>query len=46
MATTTKDRELLKSVYPGKKWADKVDKMSEGQVVAVIMRLRAQNKIK
>lgn len=38
-------REQLKQVYPNKKWAEKVDKMSEAQVVAVYMRLRQQNKV-
>lgn len=40
-----KERELLKTVYPSKKWATKVDKMSDSQVVAVYMRLRAQGKL-
>lgn len=40
------DRAILKSAYPSKKWAEKVDKMSESQVVAVLRSLRAQNKIK
>lgn len=38
-------RELLKKAYPGKKWAKKVEKMTEAQVVAVYMRLKQQNKI-
>ena len=38
-------REELKRVYPSKKWAAKVDKMTESQVVAVYMRLKAQGKI-
>lgn len=38
-------REELKRAYPNKKWAEKVDKMPEDQVVAVYMRLRQQGKI-
>lgn len=40
------NRELLKQAYPSPKWAKKVDKMSESQVVAVLMRLKAQGKLK
>lgn len=39
------DREQLKRAYPNKKWADKVDKMSDSQVVAVVLRLRQQGKL-
>lgn len=39
------ERELLKKAYPSKKWAEKVDKMSDSQVVAVFMRLKAQRKV-
>lgn len=39
------ERELLKKVYPNRKWAEKVDKMSESQVVAVVLRLRQQGKL-
>lgn len=42
---TNRERELLKSAYPSKKWAAKVDKMSDAQVIAVLRRLQAQNKI-
>ncbi len=38
-------RELLKKAYRSKKWADKVDRMPEDQVVAVFLRLKSQNKI-
>lgn len=38
-------RESIKAVYPGKKWAEKVDKMTEDQVVAVYLRLKQQGKI-
>lgn len=43
--TTTQERELLKRAYPSKKWAEKVDKMADSQVIAVLMRLKAQGKI-
>jgi hypothetical protein len=39
------DRLLLKSAYPNKKWAAKVDKMSDNQVVAVVLRLKQQGKL-
>lgn len=38
-------RNLVKSRYPGKEWDKKVDKMSDAQVIAVYMRLKAQNQI-
>lgn len=40
------EREALKKAYPSKKWAQQVDKMTESQVVAIYMRLRAQSKLK
>jgi hypothetical protein len=43
--TTTKEREQVKLAYPNKLWALKVDKMSDAQVIAIYMRLRAQGKI-
>lgn len=39
-------RQLLKSAYPTASWAGKVDKMSDSQVIAVLARLRAQNKLR
>ena len=45
MSNTKKERQLLKQVYPNKKWAERVDKMSDNQVVAVYMRLRVQGKL-
>lgn len=45
MATTTKERELIKAVYPNKHWAKRVDEMSDEQVIAVYMRLKAQGAI-
>lgn len=38
-------RELLKGAYPGDKWAEKVDNMSDSQVTATYLRLKSQNKI-
>lgn len=41
-----KERELLKLAYPkSKKWADKVNKMPDSQVVAVYLRLKSQGKL-
>ena len=40
-----KEREQLKKVYPGHKWAQKVNGMTDAQVIAVYMRLKQQNKI-
>lgn len=34
------DREFLKELYPGKKWSEKVDKMSDRQVFATKMRIQ------
>lgn len=39
------DRELLKKQY-GKAFAAKVDKMSDSQVTAILLRLKAQGKLK
>lgn len=39
------ERELLKKAYPSKKWAAKVDKMSDSQVAAVYLRLKSQGKV-
>lgn len=38
-------KEELKKVYPSKKWAERVDKMSEAQVAAVYLRLKRQGKV-
>lgn len=37
------ERKLLKKVYPDKKWAEKVDKMSNAEVTAVLTRLERQH---
>ena len=40
-----KEREALKAAYPSNKWAQKVNKMSDSQVIAVYMRLKLQGKV-
>jgi hypothetical protein len=41
------ERQLLKSAYPASKtWAQKVDKMPDAQVVAVLMRLKSKGVLK
>jgi hypothetical protein len=40
-----KKREALKGAYPGKKWADKVDDMSDDQVIALYLRFKGQGKV-
>lgn len=38
-----RDRILeIKKAYPGKQWADRVDKMTEAQLVAVYLRLKGK----
>jgi hypothetical protein len=44
--STKTERALLKAAYGGKKWAARVDEMSDAQVIAVIRRLQQQGKIK
>jgi hypothetical protein len=38
--TAIQDREKLKKLYPGDKWSKKVDKMSDAQVAAVLIRMK------
>jgi len=38
-------REKVKAVYPGEKWARRVDAMSDHQVIAIFMRLRGEGKL-
>jgi len=40
------NRELVKQAYPSKTWGLKVDKMSDTQVFAVMLRLKRQGKIR
>lgn len=42
MSSTGALREELKKKYPGKKWADKVDKMSDSQVIAISFRANSK----
>lgn len=39
-------RAALKKTYPGKSWAEKVDKMSDSQVLAVYNRLLYSKKLR
>ena len=39
-------REAVKNAYPSKKWARKVDRMDDAQVIAIYVRLCEQNVIK
>lgn len=39
------ERELLKGAFPNEKWAKKVDRLSDAEVVAIILRLRQQGKL-
>jgi hypothetical protein len=43
--TITQQRELLKSAYLSTSWTQKVNKMSDQQVIAIFFRLKAQGKI-
>lgn len=45
MDDVSKKREALKSVYPSKRWATKVNNMPESQVIAVYLRLKQQGKV-
>lgn len=45
MTTTLNEREMLKKAYPSKSWARRVDKMSDSQIAAIFLRLRAQGKV-
>lgn len=45
MDDISRKREALFAVYPSKKWSDKVKAMSDSQVIAVYLRLKAQGKI-
>ena len=42
---SNQEREALKKAYPSKRWAEKVDRMSEAQITAIYIRLRAQGKL-
>lgn len=38
-------RKAVMGAYAGKKWKDKVDKMSDDQVTAIYIRLKGQGKV-
>lgn len=44
-STESKEREAVKAAYPSQKWTDKVKKMSDAQIIAVYLRLKAQGRI-
>lgn len=43
--TESAKREAVKAAYPGNAWQQKVQKMSDNQIVAVYFRLKAQGKV-
>lgn len=43
--TETRERQAVRAAYSGRKWADKVAKMSDNQVTAVYLRLKSQGKV-
>jgi hypothetical protein len=45
MLTEQQIRDALKSVYPGKKWAKRVDNMTDDQALAIYLNLKSQDKI-
>jgi hypothetical protein len=46
MGDVSKEREELKKAYPKSRiWAEKVNKMSEAQVIAVYSRLKSVRKL-
>lgn len=40
-----RERELVKKAYTGERWANKVNRMSDQQIIAIFFRLRRQGKI-
>uniref|UniRef100_A0AAU7GZV5 Helix-turn-helix DNA binding domain protein n=1 Tax=Streptomyces phage Scarif TaxID=3158858 RepID=A0AAU7GZV5_9CAUD len=46
MSGISQQRELIKQAYPhSKTWSSKVDKMPEGQVQAIFLRMRREGKV-
>lgn len=43
--TDDKTRNMLRAAYKSQTWKDKVDKMSDAQVVAIYLRFKAQGKL-
>jgi hypothetical protein len=42
---TNQKREAVKGAYSGDKWKQKVDNMSDDQITAIYIRLKAQGKV-
>lgn len=42
---TTQEREAVKKIGKSDKWKTKVDKMSDAQVMAIYLRLKAERKL-
>jgi hypothetical protein len=40
------ERNLVRNAYPSNAWKSKVDKMPDTQVLAILLRLRNQGKIR
>jgi hypothetical protein len=38
-------REVVKAVYPSKRWAKRVDQMNHDQLIAVYIHLKLQGKV-
>lgn len=43
--TLSERREAVKTAYKNQAWAERVKEMTEEQVTAIYLRLKAQNKI-
>lgn len=44
MGNLDNERAALKKVYPTRKWAMKVNRMSDDEVITIILRLESQKK--
>jgi NAD(P)H-dependent flavin oxidoreductase YrpB (nitropropane dioxygenase family) len=45
MASAVQMRDAIIVAYPSKRWAEKVKRMPDNQVIAVYMRLKLQGKV-
>lgn len=45
MNSNEEKRQKLLAAYPSPTWREKVKKMTDGQVVAIFLRLRRENKL-
>lgn len=45
MPSDEQKRHAVRQAYPGKRWQDRVDAMSDKQVAAVYIRLLSNNKL-